>query len=225
MGSVALIALSGWSVWFVLTATVLQKGEICPGQRGRLHKTLLMLLLVSVVMVFASPWALLGGLPLAYFVFQTKTDKTRDVGPLPILWIGVVGAWVATLIALMQAPWISALYCWLVGLVWGGLCAHLMLLHARSRLQAFHRLLPISGIVVLMLSLIAFVAFLSQLSPLSLSALLIVIFTVIILQVLSTLLWCKHLFKRQLPTLPWIWAAAIGWTLSVALLVFFPLLN
>jgi hypothetical protein len=225
MGSIALMALSGWALWLTLNAIFLQKGEICPGQRGRLHKALLPLFAVSVVLVFVSPFVLISLIPLAVFVFQTKTGKTKETGPIALLWLSVAGGWIATIIVFLSAPWISGLYCLLVGLIWGMITTHLMLLYARSRLQAFHRLLPFFGIAALMLTLVVFVFFLSQFSPLALSALLIVILCIIVLQVIAVFLWSKHLFKHQIPTLSWIWSAWGIWTITILLSMFLPLMS
>ncbi len=224
MGSLALMAVSAWALWLTLSTVFLQKGEICPGQRGRLHKALLPLLVTSVLLVFASPFMLLGLIPLAVFVFQTKTTKTKETGPIAILWLAVVGAWISSIILFLSVPWIANIYCLFVGLIWGMITTHLMLLYARSRLQAFHRILPFSGIAALMATLVVFVFFLSQFSPLSLSALLIVIFSIIGLQVIAILVWSKHLFKHEIPTLPWLWSSWILWTLSVVFSLFLPLM-
>lgn len=62
-------ALLGAQLVFSL---VLTKGEICPGQRGRVHKTLPVLLLGWIIATIAQPFAVLPFFSVSFFYSKSK---------------------------------------------------------------------------------------------------------------------------------------------------------
>ncbi|UXI00161.1 hypothetical protein [Photobacterium sp. TY1-4] len=181
---------------FILTL-VLTKGEICPGQRGRVHKTLPVLLVGWLLAVVSHPIALLPLLTLSYFTFQVKTGKTRDAGPLKVLYAAdalAILSWLG-LLPSMSVPEM-ALSLMAVPL-FGASLAHLLLTQARTRLQAFHRILPFTGFVSAMLSVLTMLWALSGLDESQLELLVNDVVGALVLLVLSLLVWAGHLLLTK----------------------------
>ncbi|MCK6261871.1 hypothetical protein KP803_01130 [Vibrio sp. ZSDE26] len=138
----------------LLLTLILLKGDICPGQRGRIFKVLpaigvLWLAVASLrIEVFMVVFAIF------YFYSRVQTGKTRDNGPIWVLYLANGFALSLVGIQISQQPDIaqSVAYFVLVFLL-GANFSHLLLTIARTRLQAFHRILPVTGV----LSAMAFV--------------------------------------------------------------------
>ncbi|MDM7484535.1 MAG: hypothetical protein P3W98_005180, partial [Vibrio metschnikovii] len=62
----------------VLLTLVLVKGDICPGQRGRIHKVLPVLAILWVAVASLKVEAFLVVFALLYFYSQVQTKKTRQ---------------------------------------------------------------------------------------------------------------------------------------------------
>ncbi|CAM2833996.1 hypothetical protein [Vibrio rarus] len=139
--------------------TALLKGDICPGQRGRLHQQLPIIAGLFFISAGALPAFLIPAGLLVYFSVQTQTGKTRHRGPLFLLYLCALSAtlfWLAAIVS-SKPPFIvgSLSVCVALLLFLGAVLAQLLLIRARSRLQAFHRLLPVTGIISLMMVVIA----------------------------------------------------------------------
>ncbi|KDM91801.1 hypothetical protein [Photobacterium galatheae] len=177
----------------LILSLVLTKGEICPGQRGRIHKTLPVLLLGWVLVAVSQAAALLPLLTLAWFTFQVKTGKTRDAGPL---WVLYVSCGLALLNWLLLLPSLSlpAIGMSLVAIaLLGASFAHLLLTQARTRLQAFHRLLPAVGLVSAMLSVLLMLWQLYTLPQAVVESQLLVICAALLLLIVAQLVWVGHI--------------------------------
>jgi len=182
----------------LIVTLVLSKGEICPGQRGRIHKLIpaLVALWVAASLNMVEGLAIAGG--LMYFYSQVQTNKTREKGPLWLLHVGNLAALVLLLLpaASMQAYGL-AFYQVLIAGYTGALFAHLMLVVARTRLQAFHRILPVSGILIAMglaLSLLYRGYQLDEQLVKQLTPFLLIGFLLLVSSILS---WCWHLISHK----------------------------
>ncbi|WP_064604877.1 hypothetical protein [Photobacterium sp. J15] len=181
----------------LILTLVLTKGEICPGQRGRVHKTLPVILVGWVLVVISQPVALLPLLTLAFFAFKVKTGKTRDAGPIKVLYASDALAflsWVMLLPA-MSLPQIGLSF--MAVALFGALLAHLLLTQARTRLQAFHRLLPFSGFVSAILSVLMMLLLLSGLEEQTITAMTGDVVAALALLVLSLLVWSGHILLTK----------------------------
>ena len=189
----------------ILLTLVLVKGDICPGQRGRVHNVLPVLAILWLAVASLKIEAFLVIFALFYFYSQVQTKKTRQEGPLWVMYLadGLALAFVAILI--VDAVNVSAslsLFSFIFLL--GAILGHLLLTIARTRLQAFHRLLPVVGIVSAMIATLCIVPYAYQLDAPSLSALtqpLLISFSLLVIGIVA---WCWHLLlvkpvnKRQL---------------------------
>ncbi|WP_105902746.1 hypothetical protein [Vibrio gangliei] len=197
---------------------VLLKGEICPGQRGRIHKQLPV---IALLWLAISPlyWklALIGVLILAFFS-QVKVSKTRDSGPTWLLKIalGIAAAFNIFFILGSERP--QALFILFSILFLGAGLSHILLTFARTRLQAFHRLLPVAGIIGAMLISLAV---LWQTQHYSLNYLhqivwwLVACFALILLGMVGST-W--HIFTQQTITK---WKPAMGFSFTIVAMVGF----
>ncbi|MEJ2763013.1 hypothetical protein VV869_03425 [Photobacterium sp. MCCC 1A19761] len=181
---------------FILTL-VLTKGEICPGQRGRVHKTLPVLLVGWLLAVASHPIAILPLLTLSYFTFQVKTGKTRDAGPLKVLYAADVLAVLSWLWLLPSMDVPEMMLSLMAVPLFGASLAHLLLTQARTRLQAFHRILPFTGFVSAMLSILTMLWALSGLDETQLDLLVNNVIGALVLLVLSLLVWAGHLLLTK----------------------------
>ncbi len=66
---------------------ILVRGEICPGQRGRLHKALPTLGILWLAVASLRIEAFMVVFAIFYFFSQVRTGKTRDAGPIWILYL------------------------------------------------------------------------------------------------------------------------------------------
>ncbi len=89
---------------------VLVKGDICPGQRGRIHKLLPAIGLMWMAVSSIEIAAFLVVFAIFYFYSKVQTGKTRDAGPLWVLYLadGLAVSFVA--IQAMKQP------------MWGAVC-------------------------------------------------------------------------------------------------------
>ncbi len=144
------IAALGLLLW------VLKNGDLCPGQRRRIGDGLLsawavfgLALMLGVEAAVPAPLLWLGGVALATglgsVLYQARLQGKRS---LPLSWhipalvlALCCGLWIVT----MMGP--AALLAAGAG---GCVFAHLIMVRAKHRLQAFNTLLPLAGIVFAM---------------------------------------------------------------------------
>ena len=181
----------------LILTLVLTKGEICPGQRGRVHKTLPALLAGWLIVAFAQPLALLPLAALGYFTMKVKTGKTRDAGPLNVFFAADALAGLVWLAMLPQLSLPATMLSLVSIILFGSLVAHLLLTQARTRLQAFHRLLPFAGIISAMLSVLCLLWLAYQLGEAQLTALTQNVAAAMALLVAGLLVWSMHLLTGK----------------------------
>ncbi|PSU34996.1 hypothetical protein [Photobacterium lutimaris] len=176
---------------------VLTKGDICPGQRGRVHKTLPVLLLGWLVVALYQPYAFLPLAALGYFTLKVKTGKTRDAGPLNVFYVANVVAFFVWFSMLLTLTLPVAAMSLVSVVLFGSLLAHLLLTQARTRLQAFHRLLPFAGFVSAMVSVLCLLWLANQFDESQLALLTTNIVASLVLLVAGLLVWSMHLLTGK----------------------------
>ncbi|WEM43477.1 hypothetical protein PTW35_06715 [Photobacterium sp. DA100] len=181
----------------LILSLVLTKGEICPGQRGRVHKTLPVLLVGWLVVALAQPYAFLPLAALGYFTLKVKTGKTRDAGPLNVFYAANVLAFFVWFSLLPTLTLPVAILSLVSIALFGSLVAHILLTQARTRLQAFHRLLPFAGFVSAMVSVLCLLWLAYQLDETQLALLTNNVVAALVLLVAGLLVWSMHLLTGK----------------------------
>ncbi|WP_261892882.1 hypothetical protein [Vibrio porteresiae] len=177
---------------------IMVKGEICPGQRGRVHKVLPVVGILWLATAFNHLIFIVLGAGILFFCSQVQTKKTRDEGPLWAMHVTNVLAVLALLWQSFLYPHLWAGVAHFISLaVSGSVLAHLLMTLARSRLQAFNRILPVVGIVGTMLMVLCLVPYGYQLSESALGALTQGVLTYLALLVLAIITWCWHIFTNK----------------------------
>ncbi|MEZ8144254.1 hypothetical protein A1OO_18075 [Enterovibrio norvegicus FF-33] len=185
---------------FVLTL-VLLKGDICPGQRGRLHKAFWFLVAAWALVVPFSPFSALPFIALGIFSLRSKSGKTRLSGPIPVLLLANgFGALAVLISAWHQGMFVGLLMISQVALV-GAITGHCLLVRARSRLQAFHRILPVAGIVAAMLMALVIAVASTSMPEASANALVTSVLTSLGLVLVGVIIWAFHLLRQTPPHL------------------------
>lgn len=177
---------------------VLTKGEICPGQRGRIHKLLPALAILWLAIASIQIQAFLVVFALFYFYSQVQTKKTRERGPMWVMYLadglaaGFVGAQIAG-----QATGAGMLAMLTMVLLLGGAFAHLLLTVARTRLQAFHRILPFSGVLAAMLIALIVLLHAYSLDEQALAVATQQILVGFAVMLTAIIVWCWHIFTSK----------------------------
>lgn len=177
---------------------VLTKGEICPGQRGRIHKLLPAIAILWLAIASIQIQAFLVVFALFYFYSQVQTKKTRERGPMWVMYLadglaaGFVGAQIAG-----QATGAGMLAMLTMVLLLGGAFAHLLLTVARTRLQAFHRILPFSGVVAAMLIALIVLLHAYSLDEQALAVATQQILVGFAVMLTAIIVWCWHIFTSK----------------------------
>ncbi|WP_421282289.1 hypothetical protein [Aeromonas taiwanensis] len=184
---------------------VLWRGDLCPGQRSRITTQIFSvwvitgLSLMLAVEARVTGWVLWSGgaalvLGIALSMAQSRLEGKRAISArllwLPALPLALYG------VGLLQIQgWLGGL---LQMVLLGAAFAHLMLLRARHRLQAFNLLLPLAGLVAAILSLIWLAVLVAwQGSNAGLDALIPGVLTQAGLLVAALLLWFSPLYRQQ----------------------------
>ncbi|MFA0085832.1 hypothetical protein [Vibrio sp. 10N.261.51.F12] len=145
------------TVTLLILTLILAKGDICPGQRGRIHKLLPAIGLLWLAIASLKVEAFLVVFAIFYFYSKVKTGKTRERGPFWVIHLanGFGIAFSAILIS-SQATFGHGVALLSSGLLLGTAFAHLLLTIARTRLQAFHSVLPVSGVILAIVFAVSF---------------------------------------------------------------------
>lgn len=140
----------------LILTLILVKGDICPGQRGRIHKMLPTLAILWLAVASLRIEAMMVVFAIGYFYSQVQTKKTRLQGPLWVMYLanGLALSYVAIMV-FEQASVAAGLSVFVAIFLLGALFAHLLLTIARTRLDAFHRILPVAGVLSAMLMSVA----------------------------------------------------------------------
>ncbi|MFP2768003.1 hypothetical protein [Oceanisphaera sp. KMM 10153] len=206
------IAALGLLLW------VLRNGDLCPGQRRRIGDGLLsawavfgLALMMGVEAEVPAPLLWLGGLALiaglGVVLYQARLQGKRSL-PLsrhtPALVLAVIsGGWVMT----MMGP--AAL---LVAGAGGCVFAHLIMVRAKHRLQAFNALLPLVGIssaVGCLLLLLAQALFAHSESQADVSHLIVPFAQMSAAILLGAIIWLLPLLRKEQTRPPVIAVAAL----------------
>ena len=184
---------------------VLWRGDICPGQRSRISQQLFSIWVITALSLMlaveakAASWLIWSGgvalvLGVGLSLAQSRLEGKRSV-PSTLLWLPALPLAVYGFGLLQLQGWVSGL---LQMAMLGAAFAHLMLLRARHRLQAFNTLLPLAGLVAAILSLLWLAVLVGwQGSSASLDALIPGVLTQAALLIAALLLWFSPLYRQQ----------------------------
>ena len=218
--SLAIILPQACAFSFLLLMLILCKGQICSGQRSRLH------------LQFGSLWSL-SSLGLVSMI----ASGTPSLAAIILLSLSVIAGWILSIKALrLEGKRIfKRAYWWLSGaplLVVVGLMSvvhypallasfiaalaitHWVMLKAAHRLNSFDRLLPLTALVFFILSLGLYISQMWGIeSPVLIGALQTKFIYVVAFSAIGMLLWLLPAFRQMEPT-----AAQLGAT-SLSLVI------
>lgn len=196
-----------------LMIMVLTKGDICPGQRGRLHKQLPVLSALMMVSIAAVPALSVPAGLMVYFNIRVKTGKTRDQGPVQMLFAALGLGLVVWLYALSSLNSVSVLGSVMLGVaqccLLGAALTHLLMLRARTRLQAFHTLLPVGGVGAAMLLTVVLLAQSGMAWSQQSEFVTKILITALPMLLLGAVIWCWHLLRSVEVTKVQLWSALV----------------
>lgn len=184
---------------------VLWRGDLCPGQRSRITTQLFSvwvitgLSLMLAVEAKAADWLIWSGaaaliLGVVLSLAQSRLEGKRAI-PATLFWLPAMPLLIYGIGLLQIQGWLGGL---LQMVLLGAAFAHLMLLRARHRLQAFNTLLPLAGLVAAILSLLWLAVLVGwQGSSAGLDALIPAVLTQAALLIATLLLWFSPLYRQQ----------------------------
>ena len=201
----------------LLLTLILVKGDICPGQRGRIHKVLPVVALLWLAVASLKIEAIMLVFAILYFYSQVQTKKTRVQGPLWVMYLanGLALAYVGIVISERPSIAGSALRAVEIFLL-GALFSHLLLTIAKTRLQAFHRILPVTGIVSAMLLSIVVLVKSAQIEPNLLAEHTNMLLSGFALMITAVLIWCWHILLSKTVHKIQLWVAFITMLVSMS---------
>ncbi len=205
------IAALGLLLW------VLRNGDLCPGQRRRISDGLLsawavfgLALMLGVEAAAPAPLLWLGGLALAAglgtVLYQARLQGKRS---LPLSWHTP-----ALVLAMLYGVWIVTIMgpaALLVAGAGGCVFAHLIMVRAKHRLQAFNTLLPLAGIafaVACLLLLLVLTLFAQSRQP-DMSHLIVPFMQMSAAILLGAIIWLLPLLRKEQTRPPVIAVAAL----------------
>ncbi|MEF1283156.1 hypothetical protein QTN94_04015 [Vibrio sp. M250220] len=182
----------------LILTLILVKGDICPGQRGRIHKMLPTLAILWLAVSSLRIEAMMVVFAIAYFYTQVQTKKTRDQGPLWVMYLanGLALAYVGIEVT-TQSSLAASLSVLIQVFLLGAILAHLLLTIARTRLQAFHRILPVTGVVAAMLMSLAILLKASGLPAEALTNITQPLLVGLALLITAVVIWCWHMLTSK----------------------------
>ena len=154
---------------------------------------------------------------ILYFYSQVQTKKTRVQGPLWVMYLanGLAFAYVGIVISEQPSIVGSALRAVEIFLL-GALFSHLLLTIAKTRLQAFHRILPVTGIVSAMLLSIVVLVKSAQIEPNLLAEHTNMLLSGFALMITAVLIWCWHILLSKTVHKIQLWVAFITMLVSMS---------
>ncbi|WP_159738398.1 hypothetical protein [Vibrio atypicus] len=198
----------------LILTLILIKGDICPGQRGRIHKVLPTIAVLWLAVASLKIEAMMVVFAIAYFYSKVQTKKTRDQGPMWVLYLanGLALSYAAILVG-EQTSLAASLNIVVQIPLLGALFAHLLLTIARTRLQAFHRILPVAGVVSAMLMALVILLKAMSIDEQTLMAAIQPLLVGFALMISGIIVWCWHMLaSREINK------AQLGFGLAVMLL-------
>lgn len=184
---------------------VLWRGDLCPGQRSRITTQIFSVWVITALSLMlaveakAADWLIWSGgaaliLGVVLSLAQSRLEGKRAI-PATLFWLPAVPLLVYGIGLLQIQGWLGGL---LQMVLLGAAFAHLMLLRARHRLQAFNTLLPLAGLVAAILSLLWLAVLVGgQGSGAGLDALIPGVLTQAALLIAALLLWFSPLYRQQ----------------------------
>lgn len=184
---------------------VLWRGDLCPGQRSRITTQLFSIWVITGLSLMLAMEAGMNGwliwcggaamiLGIVLSLAQSRLEGKRAI-PSSLLWLPAMPLALYGLGLLQIQGWLSGA---LQMVLLGSAFAHLMLLRARHRLQAFNTLLPMAGLIAAILSLIWLAVLVGwQGHGASLDALIPGVLTQAGLLIAALLLWFSPLYRQQ----------------------------
>lgn len=184
---------------------VLWRGDLCPGQRSRITTQLFSIWVITGLSLMLAMEAGMKGwliwcggaamiLGIVLSLAQSRLEGKRAI-PSSLLWLPAMPLALYGLGLLQIQGWLSGA---LQMVLLGAAFAHLMLLRARHRLQAFNTLLPMAGLIAAILSLIWLAVLVGwQGHGASLDALIPGVLTQAGLLIAALLLWFSPLYRQQ----------------------------
>jgi len=184
----------------IILTMILVKGDICPGQRGRIHKILPSIGVLWLAIASIKIEAFLVVFAIFYFYSRVQTTKTRDEGPIWVLYLanGLSLAYVGVLIS-EAASWSASLSLFMMIFLLGSVFANMLLSIARSRLDAFHRILPVVGILSAMATTLCIVPFAYSLESEQLAELTMPLIISFSLLIAGIVFWSWHIITAKKP--------------------------
>lgn len=184
----------------IILTMILVKGDICPGQRGRIHKILPSIGVLWLAVASIKIEAFLVVFAIFYFYSRVQTTKTRDEGPIWVLYLanGLSLAYVGVLIS-EAARWSASLSLFMMIFLLGSVFANMLLSIARSRLDAFHRILPVVGILCAMATTLCIVPFAYSLESEQLAELTMPLIISFSLLIAGIVFWSWHIITAKKP--------------------------
>lgn len=186
-------------------ALVLSKGEVCPGQRKRITENMISIwavlalgLMIGVEVYATTLTLVLGGITVFIGIMQNLVQSRLEgkrVIPSSWLRLPIALAVLTGLLVLWQQQQPLLL---LESVLLGAVFAHVILLRAKHRLQAFNVILPIVGIassVLLMLGLLVVASMHVESSNMALLQEFVIYRAVILLLALAV--WTIPLYTKQ----------------------------
>ncbi|USD61521.1 hypothetical protein J4N45_06025 [Vibrio sp. SCSIO 43140] len=188
------------AVAMLVLTLILAKGDICPGQRGRIHKLLPAIGILWLAIASLKVEAFLVVFAIFYFYSKVQTGKTRQQGPFWVLHLanGLAGSF-AAIIVVQQPNLAQSLSLACAGLLLGTAFSHLLLTIAKTRLQAFHRILPVAGVVFAMLLALSFVFNAYQWEPNIVAEYTPAVISSLVMLMLGVVIWSWHIIKHSAP--------------------------
>lgn len=179
---------------FILSIALI-KGDICPGQRGRLHQAFFYLSLVSLFTAFLYPLFIIPIILMGLFFVKNKTNKTKITQWCLLLHLTSLSYAIIIFYSLSSLSIYVFFFLLFQGVCIGSIHANLLLKIARSRLEAFNRILPFIGIISTFLMIIQ-VAIIHQ-YDFTLNAHLYSIFSAMLLYIIGVFIWIYRFIKVQ----------------------------
>ncbi|MDO6687981.1 MULTISPECIES: hypothetical protein [unclassified Agarivorans] len=197
--------VSSSALAFLLLMLVLHKGELCPGQTGRIQRqlsTLVSFITLAALSGYESQQAI--GLVVLVFisaflgwVLSFKLNKLKHKRSLPLTYWWAMGAPL-----LLSAAYILSQHALMVFsfAACAAAMANWLMVKAKHRLTSFDKLLPFVGLAAAMVSLICVCIYLLTSGQLDENSALVKQFVIMsALLLTATLLWLVPLFKKSAP--------------------------
>ncbi|MGF1694607.1 hypothetical protein L4D20_10880 [Vibrio kyushuensis] len=177
---------------------ILVKADICPGQRGRIHKTLPVIGVLWLAVASLQIEVFMVVFAIFYFYSQVQTGKTRNAGPIWLLYLanGLALSFVGIQVS-QQAELSQSIAYFVLIFLLGASFSHLLLTVARTRLQAFHKVLPVAGVIAAMAFVVCSLVTIYGLDESQLTMILSPLVALFVLLLFGVAVSCWHLLTDK----------------------------